>query len=393
MLPGLPPTPPGTDRFLFGALGAGAESVASGAVATGYLTVTDRAGGVIAAAGYTSVGELDGAQVTIGANAARGGRGAQVSVGANYAGGFFSGLQATSGLNIAAGGFSGLQATPGLNVAAGAGSHGVQVGGVNVAQGFGGLQLSLINYGRDVNGLQLGLINIARNVNGAQVGLVNVSKDVRGTPVGLVSVEKKGRHDVLAYASTSDLANLEFKLGGDYLHTVIGVGGGPGQPYASAGLGLQIPAKRTWIDLDGLAAAYLALGTTRIGGDVPEGRRLRQPADCRLPRPHDGRLPDLPRVRALRRHRRQLPPPRAAARRARTPDPPDPGGRAVRGVALAHRGPAVLGSGAREPHRTGGVRRYAAMAEATGGRLAPIYDEDCGLVDLERALEGIVAAP
>jgi hypothetical protein len=285
----LPEVPPGIDHFSLAVFSAHSEELNGLALASTSYTVEGKASGLVLAMGGTVVGELDGFQTAMGANVARrGGGGVQTAIGANIAGPF-KGAQLSAGVNVASGGIRGFQGTMGGNVASGE-SRGMQAAPLfNQAHNLDGVQLSLVNVGRDVHGTQIGLVNIARNVSGAQIGLVNVAHDVDGAPLGLFSFEKEGRHDLLLFASESNIANAELKLGGDYIYTVLGVGYGTHpvdrpegmsardwdveQPhlYNSMGFGLHLPFKKPWLDLDALMSAYIPLGTTVVGGDRIRG--------------------------------------------------------------------------------------------------------------------------
>ena len=58
-------------------------------------------------------------------------------------------------------------------------------------------------------------------------------------------------------ATESDPLNLEFKTGSRHFFTVFGVGGNPTcQQYGSLGLGLSLPGKRLWADVDAQWLSY-----------------------------------------------------------------------------------------------------------------------------------------
>lgn len=303
--PDLPPSPPGIDRFSIALLAGRSEQVAGLAIGSASYEVTDHASGVVTAMGATIVGELDGVQLSMGGNVAeRGGSGmqssmgfnasgtfdgAQVTMGANVVDGGMRGAQLSMGANVATSGMRGVQGTMGGNIARGP-SQGLQASmGFNQAQTLDGVQLSLVNIGGDVRGTQIGLVNIARDVSGAQIGLVNIARDVDGAPLGLLSFEKEGRHDLLLFVSESDIANAELKLGGDYVHTVLGFGYGTHKVptpddfdagswdvngahlYGSAGFGLHLPFKKPWLDLDAVMASYIPIGTTVVGDGEIDG--------------------------------------------------------------------------------------------------------------------------
>ncbi|MEZ4235053.1 MAG: caspase family protein [Myxococcota bacterium] len=291
IVPGLPAPDPRTTSLLVGLGAASAPSVQGLGLALGYVGVGEQHGTALAF-GAVSARQLDGVQVAglgtvAGASPTWGGQlsmgfntvgsdleGGQLTMGVNVVDGMLRGAQLSMGVNAASGGLRGLQTTMGLNYAGGTASEGVQLAGINVAGGLGGAQIGLINVGRNVTGAQIGLVNVAGEVTGTQIGLVNVARDVKGTPFGVVSVEKEGRHDVLAFGSESDPANAELRFGGDYLYTLVGVGGSLSHAYGSFGLGVHAPMghQRLWLDLDGLGAAYLGLGQVEVrGGEIADG--------------------------------------------------------------------------------------------------------------------------
>jgi hypothetical protein len=241
--------PPVTDHAAISFVGGSAHAIEGAALALGAWYVEDKTSGVVAALGATVTQEIDGAQLAIGGNIAEEGEGAQLSV----------------GWNGTTRGFDGAQLAVGINLATGRGMRGAQLANINVATEIDGLQLGLVNVGVDVEGLQLGLVNVGSKVNGVQLGLVNVADDVNGVPIGLLSIERKGRHDVQLSASTTDLANVELKLGGDHFYTGIAGGGTPGNHmYAQLGFGGHIPFGKVWTDIDAGWASYADL-------DGPEG--------------------------------------------------------------------------------------------------------------------------
>ena len=198
-------------------------------------------------------------------------RSLQASVGANVTSADAKGIQGTVGVNVAKS-IHGAQVSVGANVAPGD-SEGLQATvGINVAGDMKGLQSGSVNVAKDMDGIQVGFVNAGRKVKGAQIGLVNVADDVDGLAIGLLTLERKGRHDLLAYASESDLFNAEFKLGGDYFHTVFGVGGVPGRhAWYGLGWGAHLPAGNTfWLDLDGIWQAYLPVAdiTQLVDGEL-----------------------------------------------------------------------------------------------------------------------------
>ena len=309
IVPGVPGAH-GRDTLLIGLAGARSDQLEGFAGAMAAIVVTGPSNGISAAMGFVSSAALDGAQLSMGANVAGGDarglqgtmglnvsggmRGVQSSMGANIARGDVVGLQFTLGYNHATDDLKGAQASLGVNVAQGTaeglqGTLGVNVAkelkgvqaslGANVAQKVEGTQLSVganvagdvdgaqvahVNVGHDVDGAQVGFVNVAHDVKGTQIGLINVANDIDGLAVGLLTFEKQGRHDLLFYASESDLANVDFKLGGDHLYTVMALGAQPNR-HAYVGLGYGGHANLSqalWLDLDAMWQSYVPLKTT-----------------------------------------------------------------------------------------------------------------------------------
>ena len=297
LFPGLPPTPKddGVDRMLLGLGAAHARRLHGLGVSMGAVVVDQESEGLQLSLGFNSAGSLRGSQVSLGSNVARhraagiqgtlGGNvagggmdGVQVSLGGNLSGKDLRGVQVTLGYNHAGSKSRGLQGSLGANVVTGE-LVGAQVAlGLNVARDLGGLQLStglnlgrdvkgvqggMVNAGRDVQGLQIGLVNVGRDVRGGQIGLLNFARDVKGVSLGLLSFEREGRHDLLFYATESEPLNVDFKLGGKHLHTIIAAGIQPNQVgWVGLGYGGHITAgKRLWFDIEGLWQGYLPVGT------------------------------------------------------------------------------------------------------------------------------------
>ena len=279
VVPGMPePTPEVADSAVVGVITSGSTEVQGFAWGTALADVDGRLHGVGASLGVVTAGELDqGAQLSFAANVVHGDvRGVQATTGANIAGGAANGLQLAMGANIASGGGSAAQLAAGANVADGH-LEGLQWGSVNVSEQLGGLQFGLVNIGQQVNGAQIGLVNVAGEVDGVQLGLVNVADDVRGTPIGLLSFERDGRHDLLVYASATDLVNAEVRLGGDHLYTHVGGGGNPSEQFwLGAGLGVHATfGSRVWLDLDAAYGAYLPADAFQA--QLPQPRHLLRP--------------------------------------------------------------------------------------------------------------------
>ena len=171
---------------------------------------------------YGHVGQLDGMQVGLGANAVDGTvTGLQLGGGFNVAGATVAGAQTALGANYAAGTLHGIQVAGLFNRHAG--GRAVQLSlGVNSAGGpVHGLQVATVNVARDVHGVQVGLVNVARRVTGLQLGLINVADDIEGIPLGLISVTKSGGVHPQVWSSTETLAALGIKLSTRYTYTLL----------------------------------------------------------------------------------------------------------------------------------------------------------------------------
>lgn len=269
--------PPGTDQLVLGLLAARSSELHGAGGALGWYRVDGRAGAFVGALGGTRVGRLEGIQSGLVWNQADDASGGlQLAwFGANWTGGGagrgFDGLQLAGAFNHAEGGVRGAQLAVGFNHAR-YGFDGLQGAvGVNVARGpSDGAQLGSVNVAGDVNGAQVGFVNVGGKVDGLQLGLVNVARD-SAVPIGLLSFVREGRHDLLLSASETDTVNAEVKLGGRYLHNLVGFGWHPDHGYAAAGAGAHAPflEDRLWVDLDLLGAAYVPLvETTYPSGDV-----------------------------------------------------------------------------------------------------------------------------
>ena len=295
LVPGVGPTPPNSvDTTLIGLGAAHAKQVEGLAIALGGVVVDRQTRGMALSIGGNTTGELDGSQLSVGVNVAgrdargfqgtvganvvggqldgiqasvggnvvgRKAQGAQLSVGANTTGGRMDGWQAAAGANIVGGHMRGAQTSAGVNLATSV--EGLQAtAGINLAGDVKGLQASSVNVARDVKGAQVGILNIGRDVKGGQIGIINVARDVDGLSLGLLSFEKEGRHDLLVYTTETDTVNLDFKLGGDHLHTIFAAGIRPDQwGWVGLGYGGHANLGRLWLDIDALWQSYTPLAS------------------------------------------------------------------------------------------------------------------------------------
>ncbi|RKH58139.1 hypothetical protein [Corallococcus aberystwythensis] len=282
-------------------------------------THAKRVDGIALSLGANWVGELSGAQLTLGANVVRGpASGAQFAVGGNVVTGDLEGLQSAVGLNVvkgtaAAGQFavggnvvggalSGGQFSVGANIAGSGGVGGQFTVGANIATaplkgvqaaaganlapsmsglqasaGFNyagrmeGAQLSLLNVGGDVSGAQVGLVNIAGKADGLQLGLINVARESQGEALGLLSFIGNGQANVQVWASDLAYTNVAVKFGGRHFHTLLTLGFNPGTDthrrryVAGMGFGAHIPTGPLFFDLDVIGSSVHADNLFRDG--------------------------------------------------------------------------------------------------------------------------------
>ncbi len=213
---------------------------------------------------YGRVGELDGLQLGMGANAVDAAvRGAQMAFVFNLAGGPVSGFQAAFGLNHADGPVHGFQTAFGVNSSCG--GRGLQLAfGLNRSgAAWGGLQAAAINVAGEVRGMQLGLVNVAGRVHGVQLGLVNVAEDVEGIPIGLISVTDSGGVHPQLWSGTETVANLGLKFATRYTYTLLSGAarreGGQSLYGPGLAMGVRIPFLPAYFESD-LGATYLLGG-------------------------------------------------------------------------------------------------------------------------------------
>jgi hypothetical protein len=113
-----------------------------------------------------------------------------------------------------------------------------------------GVQLSVANVSGSVDGAQLGLVNVAGKLRGVQVGLVNVADEIDGVSLGLVNVAKNTRPSALAWASSTEVANVSLKLVTGYVYSQYGVGlrASPTEYVAEVGLGAHFRVGPVFIE-------------------------------------------------------------------------------------------------------------------------------------------------
>lgn len=139
----------------------------------------------------------------------------------------FSGLQG-AGIFSAAHDFTGIQASGIYNSAFS--MNGIQTSGIlNYARNTKGLQVTGIgNVAADFEGLQVsGVFNYARTLKhgGLQIGVLNVANQADGIQLGLVNISRNGIMEAGMSLSTNGNTRFTFTSGNRHLYTVIGACG------------------------------------------------------------------------------------------------------------------------------------------------------------------------
>ena len=149
---------------------------------------------------------------------------------------------------------------------------GYSIRGVQISGGF--------NTAEDLRGLQLGLININEYGAGCMAGLVNISGSENIVPLGLVNIMKNGIIHGAVYTDEMLFLNAGFRSGSRYFYSFFGFGLGNGYSYrrldipkegrnipisARLGIGLEIPVKNFFFDLDVSAGGIFVSGKERYG--------------------------------------------------------------------------------------------------------------------------------
>jgi len=156
--------------------------------------------------------------------------------------------------NIATGNVTGVQGSGFLNIATGEEFKGVQAsGGLNVSGDLEGVQAGIVNVGKEVNGVQAGLLNVGEKTSGLSLGLVNVAKESDAVTIAPLNFIGNGIHNIDIWASESSAVTADVKFGGKYIYTLIGAGtvriDDPWWTFGF-GMGVHIPAKLTWLEVD-----------------------------------------------------------------------------------------------------------------------------------------------
>ncbi len=183
--------------------------------------------------GSPRIGQVSG----VSSWAARGIDGFQVSGLASVSGADMRGFQVAGVTNQVRGNVRGLQI---------AGLYNQTSGDVS------GGQISVLNIAGDVEGAQIGVVNVARKVDGLQLGVVNVATEsnAKGAPIGLLSWAPDGRRSLEAWVAETIQGRLGLKLGSQRFYTLLAVGASNNYLAAGAGLGVHLPARGFYIDID-----------------------------------------------------------------------------------------------------------------------------------------------
>jgi hypothetical protein len=217
-------------------------------------------GAQFAGLGNLTLGPVHGAQVSSLVNLGLGLHGAQIGL-----------------LDVSAGEARGAQL--GLVEVASSAFTGVQVGLIEVARGdLRGAQMGLVNVSAGAaHGAQIGLVNVAGGAaTGAQIGLVNVAEKCAFC-LGLVNVIRHGRLHLDLWGQESGLVMAGVKHGGDYLHTLYGLGVAPlgpsPRPAFALGIGGHLPlSTRFFTDLDVLTYSLHDLPSFALSATLAQAR-------------------------------------------------------------------------------------------------------------------------
>lgn len=217
-------------RGTYGAALSGGLNYSGGEAGGLLLSTTNIVGGMMWGAqlgAFNYAGQLKGLQLAA----------------ANYTKGPLMGGQ-IGAVNMHSDHFQGVQ-FGGANINA-AGFHGVQVGAANInTAGFYGAQVGAFNLNvGNQHGAQVGAINInTGSTKGFQVGAFNVARRSNFS-LGVFSVVTEGRTHADAWIDETGTLQAALKHGGDYFHTIVGIGAGLiGEPtwHVTLGYGGHIP--------------------------------------------------------------------------------------------------------------------------------------------------------
>ena len=177
----------------------------------------------------------------------------QISGISSWSGAPVEGFQVSGVVSVSGGSMRGLQISGVTNQVRGD-MRGMQIGGVynHTSGDVSGVQLAVLNIGGAVDGAQIGVVNVARKIDGLQLGVVNVATESNagGAPIGLLSVAPDGRRAIEAWVADIIPARLGFKLGSQRLYTLLAIAASNSYLAAGAGLGVHVPARSFYIDVD-----------------------------------------------------------------------------------------------------------------------------------------------
>lgn len=163
-------------------------------------------------------------------------------------------------------------------------ARGLQLAGVaNVApEGIHGAQIGTVNVGGELRGAQIGVVNIAARISGTQIGVINIATESGkgGVPIGLVNVAPDGYRAAEAWLSDVIPARLGVKVGSGPVYTLAAIGVGRDYVAGGLGLGVHLPARDYWIDLDVASYAVRTLGFEET--DIDQLAELRGMVGTRL---------------------------------------------------------------------------------------------------------------
>jgi hypothetical protein len=213
----------------------------------------------------------------------------------NIIGNSVYGIQFAGLFNIVKNDFYGTQWAGLFNIA-GNNGYGIQFGGLfNIIgnNGYGAQVGGLFNIaGNNFYGIQIALINV--NSGGeshnftVQLGLVNISENERDIPIGLVNIVKNGILNPAVYYDSYNMFNISFRSGSKYFYSLFSVGsprislgdvsfgddGARDILVARTGIGLELPLKKFFIDVDVTSGYIFELDDSERRTHTVQGRIL-----------------------------------------------------------------------------------------------------------------------
>ncbi len=232
--------------------------------------------GVQASVGFCkSLGDVDGMQISCGANVADNVFGAQINAVYNKANNV-NGTQVASIFNTAddiigaqvsgcsqiAKNVMGTQCS-GLTNGISESIYGFQISGLcNYAKDFTGFQISgVLNLAESGKGTQWAPVNVAGKMTGFQFGVVNFAREMEGgCAFGLLNIICNGVHDISFYRDTNSVNWMKYQGGTKHFYTSIYGGSylddesdsdfNMGYTFAGLGIGTRISAWKFDLDLE-----------------------------------------------------------------------------------------------------------------------------------------------